>query len=245
MSSTRRLAARVAVATVAVAAVVGVVGALVAGSDEPTGDGQIVTAAVDEGAIPPFDPALPLDLSRVRGVSLVQADAAEALVADVAEAAAAFESVDDALAAGYTSAGDAFTGVEHLVRWSLVDDGIDLDPTAPEALAYEVGRDGRRTLVAMMFLRPPGTRAVDAPRPGGPLTLWHEHGDLCLRPGPEPEVAGITDAAGRCEEGLELLRPMPGLHVWVVRHRCGPFAELEGPGVRLDPDAPACGHAHG
>lgn len=244
MSSTRRLATRVAAATLALVAVVGLVGALVAGSDEPPVD-EVVAVAADPGAVPPFDPTLPLDLSRVRGVSVAQADAAEALVAEVAREATAFESVDEALAAGYTSAGDAFTGVEHLVRWSLVDDGIDLDPAAPEALAYEVGRDGRRTLVAMMFLRPPGTRAVDAPRPGGPLTLWHEHGDLCLRPAPEPAVAGLTDAAGRCDDGLEPLRPMPGLHVWVVRHRCGPFAELEGPGVRLDPDAPACGHAHG
>jgi hypothetical protein len=244
VSPTRRLWLRLAAVGCALGALTAVVGVLVARADEPTVEAA-VSPASGGGDVPPFDPALPLDLSRVRGVTPAQAAAAEELVAAVAAAAPELASYDDAVAAGYASAGDAFTGVEHLVRWSLLDDGVDLDPTQPEGLVYEVADDGERTLVAMMFLRPPGARSDDAPRPGGPLTRWHEHGDLCVRPGPAPAVAGLTDAGGRCDAGLEPLRPMPGLHVWVVRHRCGPFAELEGPGVRLDPDAPGCRHEHG
>lgn len=248
----RRLAWRLVVVATVLAAVVWGVG--VVGDDPPrdrAGDGTAAGAdapATVPGSIGPYDPAEPLDLSGLVGVSDAEVAAAEQLVAEVTASADAWRSVAAAEALGYRSIGDAFTGEEHLVDWSLVGDGVDLDPTRPEALVYDVDDDGARTLVAAMFLRPPGTRPDDAPDVGGRLTTWHPHGDLCLDEGgagEEAAIAGLTDAAGRCPDGLVELRPMPALHVWLVAHPCGPFAELEGVGVRLDPDvAEACAHRH-
>lgn len=254
--SRRRLAGRLVVVAALLATVVW--GVVAVGDDAPrvpAADGEVAGADAPEtvpGSIGPYDPDEPLDLSGLAGVSDEQVAAAEQLVAEVTASADGWRSVEAAEALGYRSIGDAFTGEEHLVDWSLVGDGVDLDPSRPEALVYDVDDDGERTLVAAMFLRPPGTRADDAPDIGGRLTTWHPHGDLCLDEGApgdgggdEPAIAGVTDAAGRCPDGLVELRPMPALHVWLVAHPCGPFAELEGVGVRLDPDvAEACAHRH-
>jgi hypothetical protein len=210
---------------------------------------EALAASSSTGATPPrvapYDPARPLDLSGVPRVTPDQEAAAEALVREVLAAQDPPTTVAEAEAAGYRSIGDAFTGEEHLIDWSRVDDGVALDPEAPEALVFDVGDDGSRRLVAVMFLEPPGTRIDDAPAPGGALTRWHLHGDLCLDPGSDPPaVAGITDATGTCPDGLEELRRFPTLHVWLVPHRCGPFSELEGVGT--DPSATAgCDHQHG
>ena len=255
MSPRRRLARRLVAAGALVAAAVASFAVL--GTDDDASGGAETPAAASPtptaptapvvAGIGPYDPTDPLDLSGVAGVSAAEQEAAEGLVADVTAAASAWTSVEDAEAAGYRSIGDSFTGEEHLVDWSLVGDGIDLDPARPEALVYDVDADGGRTLVAAMFLRPPGSRAEDAPDVGGRLTTWHPHGDLCLdEGGAQPFVGGVTDAAGRCPGATVPLRPLPALHVWLVAHPCGPFAELEGVGVRVDPElAEACTHRHG
>lgn len=253
---TRSLGVRAAVVA-ALVLVVAVAVAAVARNDDPSSGATEGPEAIEvSGTVPPyrrpFDPDEPLDLSGQPGVSEAEVAAAESLVADVAREAQAFASVSDAEAAGYRSIGDDFTGEEHFVRWPAVIDGEDLDPRAPEALVYDVDDDGGRTLAAVMFVRPPGSSLEEAPAPGGALTRWHRHGDLCLRADPaDPAgsvIDGTTDAAGECPPGTEALRPMPTLHVWVVPHPCGPFAELEGVGTGLDRReelAGRCEHRHG
>jgi hypothetical protein len=204
------------------------------------------TSGRTPGSVPPFDPDRPLDLSGVPTVTAEQEAAATALVAEVLAQREQYPTPEAAYGAGYRSIGDAFTGEEHFIDWSLVDDGRALDPAAPEALVYDVADDGTRTLVSVMFMAPPGTRLDDVPTPGGALTRWHLHGDLCLDPTTDPaSVAGTTDATGTCPDGLEELRRFPTLHVWLVRHPCGPFSELEGVGTEPGAAAAGCEHQHG
>lgn len=203
------------------------------------------------GGLRPFDPAEPIDLSGTPGATDAEQAAAEGLLAQVLEAAPRYASTADAEAAGYRSIGDAFTGEEHYIDWAAVEDPETLDPTRPEALVYDVGDDDERTLIAVMFVLPPGTRLEDAPEVGGPLTIWHRHGDLCVGDAPDGvrTVVAITDALGRCPDGSEEIRPMPTLHTWVVAHPCGPFSELEGVGSESgaagSAGGEACRHRHG
>lgn len=193
-----------------------------------------------------FDPDLPLDLSGVSGVTADEQARATELVTEVGDAAGAFASVDDAVAAGYVSVGDAFTGNEHLIDWSNVVDDETLDVDRPEGLVYDVASDGTRTLAAFLFLLPPGRTLNDPPSVGGTLTPWSLWGDLCLADGPEPELVGTADAAGTCPVGSERQTPSPALRVWVVRHPCGPFSELEGVGDEsMGELLGACLHEHG
>lgn len=244
----RSVAVRAAVVGAAVMVVVAAVVWATAGARSTTSDAEgsgshAASGSSTAGRVRPFDPAQALDLSGVPGVSPSQQAAAEQLVTDVAAAAPAFTDVHAAERSGYVSIGDSFTGEEHLISWTALADGVDLDPARPEALVYDVAADGTRSLAAFMFMRPPGSRVDDAPRPGGALTRWHAHGDLCEVPGDLPRVGGSTDATGACPAGLVAMRPSPTLHVWLVAHPCGPFAELEGVGTRST-GSTACAHRH-
>lgn len=217
------------------------------GSVEPVAAGATTTSGpAARTSIGAFDPEVPLDLSDVVGATPAEQEGAEGLVADVLAASARFPTAADAEAAGYVSIGDEFTGEEHLIDWSAVLDPATLDPERPEALVYDVADDGTRTLAAAMFVLPPGTPLDAAPRPGGELTTWHLHGELCIDPDREPPAAvGSTDATGECPPGLEEASPSPTLHVWVTRHPCGPFSELEGVGTDPSAVAAGCEHRHG
>jgi hypothetical protein len=77
------------------------------------------------------------------------------------------------------------------------------------------------------------------------------HGDLCFStdpPGPEgPRVASVTEVGGTCEAPLQKFTPVPMIHVWIVKHPCGPFAALEGVGAGQvqEGEERLCDHAHG
>lgn len=201
----------------------------VTSSAPPTTESGVVAGVLGDGA----------------GSSPSQRRAAERLLADVRAAAPAFATVAQAEAAGYASLGDAYSGVEHFTSWAAITDGTDLDVHHPEGLLYEVGPGGRRTLVAVLFMRPEGSQVSEAPRIGGPLTRWYAWGDLCQDPGPPPAITAASDATGTCPAGLVELSPFPTLHVWVVTHSCGPFSELESNEVRRGRSAEGCIHQHG
>lgn len=254
--------APVAVAVVALAAVVAVPGAhdarqqaerdAAAESAAGAAAEEAADAARDQAAegqvaaVAPFAPDRPLDLSGLPTVSAEEQEAAEDLVRAVLAAAPGYPSAASAAASGYRSIGDDFTGEEHHIDWGAVLDPATLDPAHPEALVFDVADDGTRTLAAVMFVLPPGTRLGDAPRPGGDLTTWHLHGELCIDPATEPPTAaGTTDATGACPAGLVEPQPSPTLHVWVTPHPCGPFSELEGVGTDPAAVAGGCEHRHG
>lgn len=158
-------------------------------------------------------------------------------------------------AAGFRTIGDGFTGTEHLLNWNWINDDKILDPSHPESLVYRTTPKGR-VLEAAMYMLPVGTADTKIPDIGGTLTQWHVHDNLCMSP---PQLAngfaqrfvvGLTSATGGCDRG-EKLPTVQMLHVWVVPHKCGPFAALDGIGAGTsvkeaqDPNTPVdCQHGH-
>ncbi|HET8617309.1 MAG TPA: hypothetical protein VFM27_00020 [Acidimicrobiales bacterium] len=253
-----------ATAVVVVAALVTVTGDDHAGGghvaagagDHAHGDGTDGDGAAEGGGghqaapVPPepFDGTLPVDLGGVPGVSPEQQARAEALLTANVEKLPRFADTAAALAAGYTPIGDAGTGVEHYINWSLIGDGRQLDAEYPESLVYRVGARRQRTLEAAMYVLEPGSTLDTVPDVGGPLVQFHVHNDLCWRgSGDRYQVIPAAEVPAPCPAGFErkLLEPM--MHVWIVAHPCGPFAALEGisGGQVQEGEAVACDHAHG
>ena len=70
----------------------------------------------------PYDPARPLALSGVPGVSAAQEQRALDLIEASRDAAARWADFDAVKASGWSSFGDALAGFEHLINRDLVDD---------------------------------------------------------------------------------------------------------------------------
>jgi len=211
------------------------------GSVAPPGASPTPVQAV---APVPYDPTKPIDLGGVPGVTPEQQAAAENLVAVTLLRLPKWRDPAVAEAAGFRSIGDGGTGVEHFVNQTFIGDDVILDPDQPESLVYDTTSGGRR-LVAAMYMTKRGLPLDEAPNIGGKLMQWHTHENLCYNA--QGKVAGLTDAAGNCREGLVKPEPTPMIHVWIEAHRCGPFAALEGiAGGRIpDGEAILCDHAHG
>ena len=211
-----------------------------AGEEQATGEEEQATGEEEHAAAAtdwprPYDPAKPLDIDGVKGVSGQQQAWATALIDRTQKDLPMYASTDEAYAAGYRSIGDADTGVEHYINYSYLADGVSLDPTKAESLVYQV--DGkRRTLVSAMFIAEPEYESATDPdltELAGPLITWHTHENLCWTGGEDgPIVVGTADRQEDCPEGSVLTgggKPMA--HVWIAPHECGPFAALEGHGA--------------
>ena len=195
----------------------------------------------------PYDPALPIDLGGVDGVTPQQQAAAENLIAITLDRLPKYADPAAAEADGFHTIRDGGTGHEHYIHWDYIDDEHVLDPDYPESLVYEV-RDGVKTLVSAMYMLPTGTTLADVPELGGPLTQWHIHDNLCFSDDPvAPWVAGLTNPDGTCSAPLVKHDPVPMIHVWIVPHACGPFASLDGlaAGQIAEGEERLCDHAHG
>ena len=126
----------------------------------------------------PYDPAKPIDLGGVPGVTPQQQAAAENLVAITVHYLPQWADPAVAEAAGFHSIGDGSTGVEHFVNEAFMDDDVILDPNKPESLVYDT-TDGGRKLVAAMYMLKKGTPLDQVPNIGGALMQWHTHENLC------------------------------------------------------------------
>lgn len=181
-----------------------------------------------------WDPARGEDFSGINGATAEQKARAVALLANNARDLAQYASQSAALAAGYMSIGDGSTGYEHLIKYSLLNDGRVLDTTAPESLVYQV-TGSTRTLVSAMYMANPGTAINDQTlvNYAGGLMQWHVHTNLCWTSvNGVPKVVGVTDAAGNCPAGsVHQTGGAPMVHVWIAANPCGPFAALEGNGA--------------
>jgi hypothetical protein len=191
-----------------------------------------------------YDPALPIDLSGTPGVTPRQQAAAEQLVVLTIARLPQWSDPTYALAHGFRSIGDGFTGVEHLVNRAFMTDSVVLDPDRPESLVYDT-TGGKRALVAAMYMVAPGTPLSKVPDVGGGLVQWHIHDNLCYSP--QGQVRAVTDASGACPAGLVKPVPAPMVHVWITPQPCGPFAALEGiAGGSIAPgQTRLCDHLHG
>ena len=199
-----------------------------------------------------FDPAVPINLSGIQGFTPEQGQRALALVNNSMRDLPAFSSYQSAIAAGYVSIGDSGSGFEHLVKYSLLNDGRFLDTTAPESLVYKV-TGTTKTLVSAMFIASAGMASNDVTLTSyaGGLIQWHTHNNLCWKyVSGVPKVAGVLDANGNCPAGSVLQTGgAPMVHVWITPHACGPFAALEGQGAGVadEPDSvrvDKCNAAH-
>jgi hypothetical protein len=213
-----------------------------------SGDAEAAAGSV-AAVVPPkeYDPTKPIDLSGVDGVTPDQQARAENLIAATLLRLPQFSDQAAAEAVGFHSIRDEGTGYEHLVNWSYINDDKLLDPTHPESLVYRV-EGGQKRLVSAMFMLPEGSTLEGVPDIGGPLTQWHIHDDLCFTDDPlAPIVAGVTSVGGSCPSPLTKFTPVPMIHVWIVKHPCGPFAALEGVGAgQIKPgETRLCDHVHG
>lgn len=192
----------------------------------------------------PYDPDKPIDLGGVPGVTPEQQADAENIVAETLLRLPQWSDPQYALANGFHTIGDGFTGTEHLINESFLDDDSILDPDRPESLVFDT-RGGGRRLVAAMYMLKRGTPMDQVPDTGGALMQWHIHDDLCFTP--NGFVGGITSVGGTCPPPLVKPVNTPMIHVWIESHRCGPFAALEGigGGQVAEGETKLCDHAHG
>jgi hypothetical protein len=160
-------------------------------------------------------------------VTAEQSAAAFELAAATQLAVEAYTDLADAEAAGYVPITPPDALLVHYGNPTFLADGVDLDPERPESLLYVFGPGGRTFLVGAMFLWGGEGEAV---QPGGCLTQWHDHTDLCLAPG--AGMVGFVDAEGRCPEGsVNEVTPVM-MHVWTIPMPAGPFSEIDAAGIR-------------
>jgi hypothetical protein len=151
-----------------------------------------------------------------------QLEAARELIDETTEATAGYADVAAAEAAGYRTIGDSASGVEHFIHPEYNSDDVALDRERPESLVYEVGPNGERTLISVMYILPPGSTMDDVPDIAGNLTIWHGHDNLCFDQA-TGRISGFV-VRDRCVPRGEKWNTPPMLHVWVTPNECGPFA---------------------
>ena len=96
-----------------------------------TDDGTSVATPAATATWPrPWDPAQPIDVSGVAGVTPEQEARAKKLIEDSLKDLPKYADTAAAIADGYTSIGDAGTGSEHYIKLSLIEDDAFLDRDA-------------------------------------------------------------------------------------------------------------------
>ncbi|WP_433666475.1 hypothetical protein ACQP06_22580 [Nocardia sp. CA-136227] len=200
----------------------------------------------------PWDPAKPIDVSGVPGVTAAQEQRATALIRGTLDDLPAFADVHSIGALGYRSIGDSVTGYEHFINTAYIRDDLFLDAKHPESLVYRVDGDNRTLVSAMYIAKGKKIDDPDLVNYGGALMQWHVHDNLCWKAGDGgPQVAGVTDAQGNCPPAS--INPGAGnpmVHVWITANQCGPFAALEGHGAGQAATTPGgsrkdtCSHDH-
>jgi hypothetical protein len=150
-----------------------------------------------------------------------QQQAAVTLVNQTVAAAQKYTSLAAAKAAGYVPVTPTGARIVHYINPAVYRAGGVLNPAAIPALVY-VNTSHGAVLSAAMYLGPRGTTP---PQPGGCLTQWHIHTDLCFSGG---KVVG-NNASSSCAAGSVNQVTQPMMHVWMTPVSGGP----------LTPDPPA------
>ena len=148
-----------------------------------------------------------------------QQRAAVSLVDQTVRATARFTSLAAAKAAGYVPLTPTGQKIVHYINPSIYRQGEKLSPASIPVLVYVNTAHGA-VLSAAMYLMPQGAGTSDLPQPGGCLTQWHVHTDLCIGDG---KVVG-TDQAGSCAAGSFNRVTPPMMHVWMTPVTGGPLA---------------------
>jgi hypothetical protein len=150
-----------------------------------------------------------------------QQDAAVHLVNQTVASAQKYTSLVAAKAAGYVPVTPSGARIVHYINPTFFRAGDALNPNEIPSLVYVNTAHGA-VLWAAMYLDPKG---MTPPQPGGCLTQWHIHTDLCFSSG---RVVG-NDSNGSCSAGSANQVTQPMMHVWMTPVSGGP----------LVPDPPA------
>jgi hypothetical protein len=148
-----------------------------------------------------------------------QTAAAARLYAETKAAILPYEDWHRAWAAGYRPGGPANMPSTHWMNDAYVKAGYVMDPRRPQGLVYANTRHGP-VLLGAMFQMPHLNQF--GPDPGGPLTAWHQHENICFTPlGFE---FSLMSPFAVCPLGAIDISAPPMLHVWIVDNPGGPFA---------------------
>jgi hypothetical protein len=170
-----------------------------------------------------------------RQPTAAELEAAARLVTDTKAAVAKYANLKAALAAGYVPMEPPDSEIVHYVNRAYMISADILDPQHIQSLIYYNGPRGTM-LIGAMYIMP--TRAMDGPQIGGPLTVWHQHNNICFDNATGIAVAFIhsadfdsTDKSGACPRGSTLQLTPQMLHVWLIDNPDGPFASTMDPQV--------------
>ncbi len=152
-----------------------------------------------------------------------QQQAAVRLVNASWKAARKYQNLAVAKAAGYRPITPVGLPVVHYLNvgsyLATITGGPVLDLAEPQSLVYANTPHGAVLVAAMYMTRPGGP----TPQPGGCLTQWHIHTNLCLRAG-LGVVGVISRAHPTCPLGSRNRVTPPMMHIWYVPIPGGPTA---------------------
>ncbi|HUE07283.1 MAG TPA: hypothetical protein VMP41_07635 [Acidimicrobiales bacterium] len=147
-----------------------------------------------------------------------QTEAAMGLVQTTSAAVSKYKDLSAATAAGYVPITDTRYPVVHYLNYSYMRSGNVLDPDHVQSLVYAFTPYGP-VLVAAMYLMP--SQGDPGPMPGGCLTQWHAHTNLCSG-GTGGLISGFQ-TNGVCPSGENPLMTPEMMHVWQVPVPGGPL----------------------
>ena len=154
-----------------------------------------------------------------------QRAAADQLYNQTRTAILPYEDWHMAYAAGYRPGGPSNMPSSHWMNQAYVKAGYVMDPKRPQGLVYANTKHGPVLLGAMFQMQHIGQFGPD---PGGPITAWHQHENICFAP-IGFEFSFMTPY-GICPIGSIDISASPMLHVWIVDNpKGGQFA------VDIDP----------
>ena len=149
-----------------------------------------------------------------------QVAAAAQLLADTKAALLPYNDWHQAWAAGYRPESASNMTTRHWSNQANKDSGYVLDVRHPQGLVYANTKRGPVLLGALFEMKHLNQFGPD---PGGPLTAWHQHENICFTPFGF-EFSFMTPLA-TCPVGAIDISASPMLHVWVVDNpKGGQFA---------------------
>jgi len=175
------------------------------------------------------DLARPVDAQHAHAGALLQATnevatpeqeaAAAQLYTETKAAILPYQDAGKAFADGYRPSGPSNMPSAHWMNQAYIDAGYVMDPHRPQGLVYANTKHGPVLLGAMFQMKRIGQFGPD---PGGPLTAWHQHENICVTP-IGLQFSLMTPFA-TCPLGAIDVSVPPMLHVWIVDNPGGPFA---------------------
>ena len=170
-----------------------------------------------------------------RQPSAAELEAATKLIVETRAAVGKYADLKAAVAAGYKPMEPPDFQIVHYVNPGYMVDADILNPNHVQSLIYYNGKEGTR-LIGAMYIMP--RRGMDGPQVGGPLTVWHQHSNLCFDNTTGMAVAFVhsgffdnNEKSGSCPRGSTNKTTPLMLHVWLIDNPDGPFATDMEPSV--------------